>query len=79
MVPVDRGFNDAQIFVQCFHRRTSIDAARRPLLKLLPEPLPMCAEILECVTVFEAQIPSTINSIACDIIKSADQNTRRPK
>ena len=37
MLPIDRGFNDAQIFVQCFHRRTSIDAARRPLLKLLPD------------------------------------------
>jgi len=51
--PIDGGFNDAQIFVECIHRWTRIDAARRSLLKLPSEPVPMCTEILECLAVFD--------------------------
>jgi hypothetical protein len=72
-------FDDAQIFVQCFHCRTSIDAAWRSLLELLSEPLPVRAEILESFSVFQAQI-AIHNQLRCfshnEIRRS---NTRRPK
>jgi hypothetical protein len=55
-MPIDGSFNDAQTFVERFHRGAGVDAARRPLLKLFPEPLSMRAHILESFTVLQAQI-----------------------
>jgi hypothetical protein len=60
-MPIYCSFDDAQIFVQCFHRGASIDTARRSLLKLLSEPR---AEILQCFTVFQAQI-AIHNQLQC--------------
>jgi hypothetical protein len=55
-MPIDCGFNDAQIFVQGFHRGAGIDAARRPLLELLSQSQAMRSKILKRSVVFEAQI-----------------------
>jgi hypothetical protein len=63
-MPLGGGFDDAQIFVQCFYCRTGIDAARRSLLKLFPESLPVRVKILESLPVFQAQI-AIHNQLQC--------------
>jgi hypothetical protein len=45
-----------QLFVEYLYRRTGVDATWRPILKLLAEPLPMCAKVLERVPILKAQI-----------------------
>jgi hypothetical protein len=76
-MPIDGTFNHAQILVQCFHDGASVDAARWLLPGLLSQSLAMRTHLFESATVVQAQIPFTTNLIASDIIKSADQNTRR--
>ncbi len=73
LLPIDRRFDDAQIFVQCFHYRTSIYVAWRSLLKLLSESPPVRAEILESFTIFQAQIAIHNQLHASVIMKYADQ------
>ena len=55
-MPIDGSFNDAQIFLLRFHYGTSVDAAGRPVLDLLPQLLAMRSHLLESVAVLLAQI-----------------------